>query len=110
MESNMGIGSNWGVEIAEQEHRKALFEQVINEAAALVAIGGHSRESAYKAAKELIDAQHEAISKGEYSEDEGSNTISFFYSSLEGTTIPSGKQAQVKAIAQELRNIYEGDL
>ncbi|WP_417553396.1 hypothetical protein [Marinomonas fungiae] len=106
----MGIGSNWGVEIAEQEHKEALFEEMINEAAALVAIGGHSRESAYKAAKELIDARQEAISKSEYSEDEGSNTICFFDSSLEGTTIPSGKRAQIKAIAQELRDKYEGDL
>lgn len=101
----MGIGSNWGVERAEQEHKEALFEEVINEAAALVAIRGHSRESAYKAAQELINARQEALS-----EDEETNTISFFDPSLEGTAIPSGKQAQIKAIAQELRSIHEDDL
>jgi hypothetical protein len=106
----MGIGSNLGVEIAEQEHREALFEEVINEAAVLVATSDHSRESAYQAAKDLSLAQQEAIAKGEYSEDEDSNTMSFFDSLLEGTSIPSGKHAQVKAIAQELREKFEDDL
>lgn len=106
----MGIGSNWSVEIAEQNYKEAIFEEVINEAAILVVIEGYSRESAYEAAKKKIDAQQEAISKGEYSEDEDSNTISFVDSSLEKTTIPSRKQAQVKAIAQELRERYEDDL
>lgn len=106
----MGIGSNLGVEIAEQEHREALFEEVISEAAALVAVKKQSRESAYQAAKVLILAQQEALAKGKYSEDEDSNTISFFDSSLEGTTVPSSKKTQVTAIANELREQYEGDL
>lgn len=106
----MGISSNLGVEIAEQEHQEALFEEVINEAAALVALRKQSRESAYQAAKDLCLARQEALAKGEYSENENSNTISFFDSSLEGTTVPSSKKAQVTAIANELREQYEGDL
>ena len=106
----MGIGSNLSVDVAEQEHREALFEKVINEAAALVAVNGHSRESAYQDAKALISAQQEALAKGEYSEDQDSNTISFFYSSIEGTAVPSSKKSQVAAIANELRAQFEGDL
>ena len=106
----MGIGSKLGVEIAEQEHREALFEEVINEAAALVAVKEQSRESAYQDAKNLISAQQEALAKGEYSEDEDSNTISFFDSSLEGTTVPNSKKSQVAAIANELRTQFEDDL
>ena len=83
---------------------------MINEAAALVAVNKQSRESAYQDAKDLISARQEALAKGEYSEDEGSNTISFFDSSLEGTTVPSSKKAQVSAIANDLREQYDGDL
>lgn len=104
----MGIGSNLSVEIAEQEHREALFEEVINEAAASVAVNGQSRESAYQDAKDLISARQEALAKGEYSEDGDSNTISFFDSSLEGITVPSSKKSQVAAIVNELRERFEG--
>lgn len=50
----MGIGSNVGVEIAEQEHREALFELAINEAAISVAMGQASRESAFQSAKSFM--------------------------------------------------------
>jgi hypothetical protein len=65
------------MEIAEQEHIDALFEEVINNAAVLVATGRHSRGSAYQTANDRNFARQEAISKGEYSEDEDSNTMSF---------------------------------
>ena len=90
----MGIGSNLGVEIAEQEHSEALFEAVIKEAAISVATGKSSRESAFQAAKELIQEHQESLSKGEPGETELS-------------AIPKGKEAQVKAIANELREKFE---
>ena len=73
----MGIGSNWGVEIAENAHEEALFEESINEAAIRV-VEGADRQSAFSGAQELIEAQQEAISNGEYSEDEETNVIVFF--------------------------------
>jgi hypothetical protein len=105
----MGIGSNWGVELEEQKYKEALFEEVINEASALVALKGYSREDAYQEAKELVAARQEALSNDEYSEDEQANTIEFFDSSLEGTTIPKGKEVQIKAIAKELYQQFEYD-
>lgn len=101
----MGIGSNLGVEIAEQEYEEALFEEVILEAAIRV-VDGDDRQSAFEGAKELIEAQQEAMSKGEYSENEDTNVIAFLDSSLEGNSIPKGKEAQVKAISNELREQF----
>lgn len=93
----MGIGSNLGVEILEQEHRDALYEAAINEAAISVVMGQGSRESAFQSAKDLIEEQQEALSKGEPIETELS-------------VIPKGKEAQVKAIASELREKFEYEL
>jgi len=90
----MGIGSNLMVEIAEQEHREALFEAAIQHAAIAVALDRAPRESAYEAAKDFIEEQKEAVANGE----------------LEGITlpaIPKGKEAQVKAIARALYEKFE---
>lgn len=101
----MGIGSSWAVEIAEQDHQEALQENIILEAATCVAVG-ESRDIAYKKADELSMFQQEAISKGEYSEDEETGAINFFDSSLSGTAIPAGKEKQVAAIANSLREEF----
>lgn len=97
----MGIGSNWGVEVAEQDHEDALFEDILYEAAILIS-NGIDRQSALNKAEDLINRQQEAISNDEYSEDEN-GYITFFDSSLEGSSIPQGKELQVKAIMNDIR-------
>ncbi len=101
----MGIGSNWGVEAAEQECEEAWFEETLREAAILV-VEGMDRHSAFARASEISIAQREALSRGEYSEDEETNVIEFFDSTIESSAIPAGKEAQVRAIAIELREQF----
>ncbi|MDH1472525.1 hypothetical protein [Shewanella sp. GD03713] len=98
----MGIGSDLEVENAEQEARDADINSVAKEAAKLVALNDEPRGSAIKQAIEIKHREKEALSNREYDEDE-EGVISFWDSSLNGSTIPKDKEAQVKAIASELR-------
>lgn len=98
----MGIGSDLEVENAEQEARDADINSVAKEAAKLVALNDEPRGSAIKQAIEIKHRENEALSNREYDEDE-EGVISFWDSSLNGSTIPKDKEAQVKAIASELR-------
>lgn len=100
----MGIGSDLEVENAEQEARDADINSVAKEAAKLVALNDEPRGSAIKQAIEIKHREKEALSNREYDEDEDEEgVISFWDSSLNGSTIPKDKEAQVKAIASELR-------
>ncbi|EKF9738651.1 hypothetical protein ATY37_19960 [Vibrio cidicii] len=96
----MGIGSNYYVEVAEEEYREALREEIARDAAVFV-VEGIDRASSLKAAREIIEAQQEAISSGAYDEDEN-GVIRFHDSSIESPVTPLGKESQVNAIAAEL--------
>ncbi|MCG9648404.1 hypothetical protein L1D24_07445 [Vibrio brasiliensis] len=96
----MGIGSNYYVEVAEEGHREALRKEIARDAAVFV-VEGNDRASSLKAAKELIEAQQEAISDEAYDKDEN-GVIRFHDSSIESPAVPSGKEAQVNAIAAQL--------
>jgi hypothetical protein len=98
----MGIGSNYYVEVAEEEHQEALRDEIARDAAVYV-VEGNDRASSIEASKENIEAQQEAFSTGAYDEDED-GIIRFHDSSIESPATPLGKEAQVKAIAQELRD------
>lgn len=98
----MGIGSDLEVENAEQEARDADINSVAKEAAKLVVLNDEPRVSAIMQAIEIKHRENEALSKRQYDEDE-EGVISFWDSSLNGSTIPKDKEAQVKAIASELR-------
>lgn len=105
----MGIGSNYIVEKAEEEQREALREQVVSEAAVRI-VNRQPRSEAISDANALVAARQEAISKHEYSEDADGNIISFFDSALEESAVPRGKERQVEAIANELREQSDTDL
>ncbi len=105
----MGIGSNYIVENAEEEHLESLKDEVFREAAINVA-NGESREGAIESAKELIAAQQEALSAQEYSEDPETNIITFTDSNNEGSAIPKGKERQVAAINNDLQDKFDIDL
>lgn len=106
----MSIGSNLMAKEDEQKYKELFRESIINEAAALIAIEGYSRETALQKANETTSARQEAIDRKEYSEDENQNTITFFDSSLRGTFVPDNKQAQVNAIAKTLKEEFDGAL
>lgn len=104
----MGIGSTVAVELEEQKQREAWYEEEILEAAIRVSKGG-DRNSAYRGAQSLIEDRKEALRNGEYSEGPD-GCIEFFESRLEGSTIPQGHEAQIKAIAAELRVAFPIEL
>lgn len=97
----MGIGSNYNVELAEEDHKEALRAEIAR-VAAIYVVDGNDRVSSIEAAKENIEAQQEAFSTGEYDEDED-GIVRFHNSSVESPATPPGKEAQVKAIAEELK-------
>ncbi|MGR5448138.1 hypothetical protein ACPV47_24910 [Vibrio jasicida] len=98
----MGIGSNYYVEVAEEKHKEALREEIARDAARYV-MQGNDRASSIEMAKSNIAAQQEAFSTGAYDEDEN-GTVRFHDSSIESPATPPGKEAQVKAIAAELKD------
>lgn len=98
----MGIGSNYYVKRAEEEHKEALRDEIAR-VAAIYVVEGNDRASSIEAAKENIEAQQEAFSTGAYDEDED-GIVRFHNSSIESPATPPGKEAQVKAIAEELND------
>ncbi|BDQ68458.1 MULTISPECIES: hypothetical protein [Shewanella] len=98
----MSIGSDLEVENAEHEARDEDVDSITIESAKLIALKKVPRELAIKQAIEIKHREQEALSNREYDEDE-EGVISFWDSSLNGSTIPKDKEAQVKAIASELR-------
>ncbi len=96
----MGIGSNYYVEVAEQEHEEALRKEIAQDAAVDI-VNGNSRSASIKAAEERIAAQQEAFSTGAYSENED-GIVCFHDPSIESPVIPKGKEVQVNVIAEEL--------
>jgi hypothetical protein len=101
----MGIGSNYYVEVAQQEHEEALRREMAQDAAVDI-VNGNSRDSSIKAAEIRIAAQQEAFSTGAYTED-GAGVVHFNDPSIESPAIPRGKESQVKAIAEELLQYFE---
>jgi len=97
----MSIGSDLEVENAEHEAREEDVDSITIESAKLVALKDVPRDLAIKQAIENKHRENEALRNREYDEEEG--VISFWDSSLNGSTIPKDKEAQVKAIASELR-------
>lgn len=95
----MGIGSNYYVEVAEEEYRDALRKEMARDAAIDV-VNGNERTSSINAARNRIEAQQAALSANEYEEYDG--VIHFHDSSIESPAMPKGKEAQVNAIANEL--------
>ncbi|CAG9296311.1 hypothetical protein [Celerinatantimonas diazotrophica] len=101
----MGIGSDLMVKQAEEEHEEALYNEIILDAAIRIVVNEDSRKAAMDAAREFVQAQHDAIRQSEY--DDVSNTIHFWNKSLNGIPMPKGKQeSQVKAIARELKEQF----
>jgi len=91
----MGIGSNFYVEVAEQEHREKRFDIIIRKAAELVIHGIISRTKAIEQAEsELLDAE-EALSN-EMPVDE-----------LAFESISTCKDKQIIAVANELHDEFE---
>lgn len=100
----MGIGSDLDVENAEQTARTENVDSVAREAAALVVTKKMDRNSAISSAIDKHHREQEALNSDEYEEYEEDDVmkIRFFDSSLNGTKIPKGREAQVSAIASEL--------
>ncbi|PML49355.1 hypothetical protein BCT76_08115 [Vibrio tasmaniensis] len=101
----MGIGSNYYVEVAQQEHEEALRQEMARDAAVDI-VNGNSRSSSIEAAEKRIAAQQEAFSTGAYTESED-GVVYFNDSSIESPAIPRGKEAQVKAIEEELLEQFD---
>lgn len=74
----MGIGSNWAVEVAEEEYREQMIAMVAEQAAIMI-VGGESREFAISRAKDIVSDEYNPH-----------------------LPIPAGKEAQVHAIQAKL--------
>ncbi|MFA7610170.1 MAG: hypothetical protein WCY51_01650 [Sulfurimonas sp.] len=94
------------VEQMEEEKREKDYENIINEAAAFIAIDNYKQQEAFDKAKSL----HEERENSEHViTDEETGEIQYLEDGLEPKVIPEDKKAQVYKIAERLYPIFEGD-
>ena len=94
------------VEQMEEEKRENDYENIINEAAAFIAIDGDSQQDAFEKAKSL----HEERKNSEHViSDEETGMIQYLEDGLEPKAIPENKKAQIHKIAERIFPVFEGD-
>lgn len=104
----MSLGNNYAVIEAESEYEESLTQDILQQAAINV-LAGDSREIAIQDAKDLIEAQQDAIANGDYCENPETHEISFWNDSLNDAQIPKDKEKQVHAIMNELYELIDSE-
>lgn len=104
----MSLGNNYAVNNAENEYEESLTQDILQQAAINV-LAGDSRETAIQDAKDLIEAQQDAIENGEYCENPDTHEISFWNDSLKDAQTPKDKEQQVHAIINELYELIDSE-